>query len=54
MFSSQHLINTLPDSFNMPLGISSADHKVIRERAHSSDVQHSNIPALLLRSEFGG
>jgi hypothetical protein len=51
--SSQHFINTLPDSFNMSLGISSANDKVISERAQGSNVQHSDIPCLLLRSKFG-
>jgi len=52
-FSFQYFIDTLPDSFNVPLGISSANNKVIRERAQGSNIQQSDIPCLFLRSKFG-
>lgn len=45
-------VNTLPDSIDMPVGISGADNKIIGERTEISDVQHDNVLCLLLRSNF--
>ncbi len=53
-FTLQYFTDILPDSFNMPLGISGADDEVVCERTQGSNVQQGNIPCLLLRCKLGG
>lgn len=46
-------IDTLPDGFDMALGISIADNKIVREGTDFSYIQRNDICCLLLRGSFG-
>jgi hypothetical protein len=52
-FGFQPPADTLPDGFDVPVGISRADNEVISERTEISYVQQHDILCLLLRRNLG-
>lgn len=51
--SFQPLLNTLPDGFDVPVGIPCADNKVISKGTKVCHVQQNDVLRLLFRSNFG-